>query len=97
VRRHRQEYGFPSTIPAFLDPDHRLVQVVGPRVTPEAAIYSSAGRVYRGRIDDLYIDIGRSRRTARQHDVRDILDALLAGRTVTPTETEAVGCTIASP
>jgi hypothetical protein len=66
-------------------------------VTPEAALYSPAGRVYRGRIDDWYVDVGRSRRQATQHDLRLRIDAALAGRPMTPAETEAVGCFIASP
>ena len=94
VNAHRQAYGLDRTIPAVLDPGQRLVGVVGPRVTPEAAIYSSAGRRYRGRIDDLYIDVGRARRQATRHDVRSALDAALAGQPIPLSETEAVGCFI---
>ena len=94
VKRHRQEYGIDTAIPAILDRDHRLVAAVEPRVTPEAAIYSSAGRLYRGRIDNLYIDVGRARREATQHDLRLALDASLAGRSVTQAETAAIGCVI---
>ena len=101
VSKHRHEYGldagFPAIIPAIIDRHHALVGAVGPRVTPEAAIYSSAGRVYRGRIDDLYIDVGRSRRQATRQDVRLALDAALAGRPVAQPETEAVGCFITTP
>jgi hypothetical protein len=94
VKRHRQEYGIDAAIPAILDRDHRLVAAVGPRVTPEAAIYSAAGRRYRGRIDNWYIDVGRSRREPTQPDLRLALDASLAGRSIERTETEAIGCVI---
>ncbi|MEO8259861.1 MAG: hypothetical protein ABI868_21130 [Acidobacteriota bacterium] len=94
VRRHRQEYGIDPSIPAILDRDHRLVAAVGPRVTPEAAIYSTAGRLYRGRIDNLYIDVGRSRREATRHDLRLALDESLAGRPIAQPETDAIGCVI---
>ena len=94
VKRHRQEYGIDPAIPAILDRDHRLVAAAGPRVTPEAAIYSAAGRLYRGRIDNWYIDVGRSRREATQHDLRLALDATLAGRPIASPETEAIGCVI---
>jgi AhpC/TSA family len=94
VMRHRQEFGFGALVPAIIDRAHALVRAVGPRVTPEAAIYSSAGRAYRGRIDDLYIDIGRSRRTPTRQDLRLALDAALSGRPIAPSETEAVGCFI---
>jgi hypothetical protein len=97
VMRHRQEYGFGAMVPAISDPARALVRAVGPHVTPEAAIYSSAGRVYRGRIDNLYVDVGRSRRAPTRQDLRLALDATLAGKPVTPAETEAVGCFIQTP
>ena len=97
VSAHVREYGLAGAAPAIVDRGHALVRAVGPRVTPEAALYSSAGRVYRGRIDDWYIDVGRSRRQATQHDVRLRIDAALVGRSIAPAETEAVGCFIANP
>jgi hypothetical protein len=97
IAEHRREYGFGAESPAIIDRDHALVRAVHPRVTPEAAIYSSSGRVYRGRIDNLYVDVGRSRRQATRHDVRLALDASLAGRAVAQPETEAIGCFIANP
>jgi hypothetical protein len=97
VSAHVREYGLTQAAPAILDRDHAIVRAVGARVTPEAALYSSTGRVYRGRIDDWYVDVGRSRRQATQHDLRTRIDAALAGRSIAPAETEAVGCFIASP
>jgi hypothetical protein len=97
VKRHRQEYGFGTAVPAVIDRDGSLVRAVGPRVTPEAAVYSAAGRVYKGRIDDLYVDVGRARRMPTRQDLRLALDAALAGRPVAPSETEAVGCFIQKP
>ena len=97
VTAHRREYGLSTAAPAIIDRDRTLVRAVGPRVTPEAALYSSTGRVYRGRIDDWYVDVGRSRRQATQHDLRLRIDAALAGRSIAPAETEAVGCFIAKP
>ena len=97
VSAHRREYGLSAAAPAIIDRDHALVRAVGPRVTPEAALYSSAGRVYRGRIDDWYVDVGRSRRQASQHDLRLRIEAALVGRSIAPAETEAIGCFIANP
>lgn len=95
VRRHRREFGFPDTIPAIID--RALVRAVAPRVTPEAAIYAQRGRLYRGRIDDLYVDVGRSRREPTRHDVRLALDAALGGRPVSMSDTQAIGCAIQQP
>ena len=97
VKRHRREYGFAAAIPAVIDRDRSLVRAVGPRVTPEAAIYTSRGRVYKGRIDDLYVDVGRTRRAPTRRDLRLALDAALAGRSIAPPDTEAVGCFIQTP
>jgi hypothetical protein len=97
VDAHRRAYGLADAGPAIIDRDHALVRAVGPHVTPEAALYSSGGRLYRGRIDDWYVDIGRSRRQPTQHDLRARLEAALAGRSIAPRETEAVGCFIANP
>ena len=97
VRRHRQEYAFGGAIPSILDRVHDVVRAAGARVTPEAVLVSSSGPVYRGRIDDLYVDIGRARRTPTRRDVRLALDAALAGRPIDQPATEAVGCVIQTP
>ena len=51
---------------------------------------------YRGRIDNQYAALGKPRRVVTVHDLRDALDAVLAGRPVANPETEAFGCFIAS-
>ena len=97
VRENLKAFHPQAKIPAVIDAGYQLTTAVGARITPEAAIYTPAGRLYRGRIDDLYISIGKSRREALHHDVRDALDAILAGRAVTTPETDAVGCYIENP
>src|SRR5262249_46874730 len=92
--KHRTAFGYGPAIPAVLDPQHQLVSIVGPRVTPEVAVYRGATRLYRGRIDDRYLDVGRSGGGATRRDVRLALDAALAGQIPSPAETPAVGCYI---
>ena len=94
VTRHRHEYGFTASIPAILDRDRAIVRAVKPQVTPEAALVSSSGPLYRGRIDDLYVDVGRSRRAPTRRDLRLALDAAVAGRPIPQAATDAVGCAI---
>ena len=94
VRANLREYHAGLSTPAVIDAGFRLTDAVGATVTPEAAIYTPAGRAYRGRIDDLYEAIGQSRRTADHPDLRNALDAVLAGRPVTPAVTKAIGCFI---
>jgi len=94
VRANLTEFHSGLSAPAIIDTDFRLTAAVGATVTPEAAVYTPAGRVYRGRIDDLYQAIGEGRRAAEHHDLRDALDAVLAGRPVAVAETKAIGCFI---
>jgi hypothetical protein len=94
IRRHVQEYGYPDI--ARPDRDHALVKTAGATITPEAVVFDAQQRiVYRGRIDDRFVELGRERAAATQHDLRDALTAVLAGRPVSSPRTQAVGCFIA--
>jgi DNA-binding transcriptional LysR family regulator len=95
VRRHLAEYRYANVV-AILDDDRAIAQRAGASVTPQAVVVDAAGRVrYRGRIDDFYAALGRPRRHVTSHDLRDALDAVLAGHAVARPETEALGCYIA--
>jgi hypothetical protein len=94
AKTHRADFAFGPSIPAVIDRTFALASAVDATVTPEATIYTSAGRAYRGRIDNLYADVGQARRAATVHDVRASLDALLAGKPVPAPETEPIGCSI---
>ena len=84
--------------PVLLDPQHRLVKLIKATVAPEAVVVGKHGEVlYRGRINDRYLALGKGRPEATQNDLRDALDAIAAGRPVKKKETEAVGCFIQSP
>jgi hypothetical protein len=91
---HARAYGL-ERYPLVVDRDHRLVRDAGVEIAPEATIVAADERLrYRGRIDDRFVTWGESRRHVRTHDVREALDALLAGKPVARTETPAVGCII---
>lgn len=93
ARKHAKDYGY--RCPALLDPAHRLAKKIGATISPEAVVIGPDGkRMYCGRIDDLYIDLGRQRYEATQHDLREALDAILSGRSVPNPVTKAVGCFI---
>jgi hypothetical protein len=67
-------------------------------VTPTAVVVDAQGTVrYRGRVDNLYAALGKTRQQVTSHDLRDALDAVLAGRPVAHPETEAIGCFITDP
>ena len=91
LREHREEYGHRAR--ALHDRELALAHWAGVEVTPEAVLVDRLGRShYRGRIDDLYTDLGRRRARATRHDLRDALEAWCTQRPVVlPTE-PAVGC-----
>jgi hypothetical protein len=95
IARHLKEYGYPPTI-GVPDPDHALVKTAQATITPEAAILDRDNRlIYRGRIDDRFVELGRERPAATIHDLRNALTAALSGKPVSPATTQAVGCFIA--
>ena len=96
IRRHQRDFGL--QFHALRDPQHELVKATQATVTPEAAVFvaSAAGpsMVYRGRIDDRYVEFGRSRPAPTTRDLRDVLQALASGSAMAPRTTPAVGCFI---
>lgn len=95
IRKHFSEYGYKAPIEAVSDSSHQLARATGATITPEAIIVGKNGKVlYRGRIDNFYAALGKPRRFATEHDLRDALDEVLAGRTVAHPQTQAIGCYI---
>jgi hypothetical protein len=92
AQEHARQYQLKP--PVLLDTRHELVKKAGVTKTPEAAVFSRAGKLlYRGRIDDRYVGLGKRRPEATSHDLRNALEAILAGKPVAPGR-EAVGCFI---
>jgi hypothetical protein len=97
IRAHLDEFGYRG-IPAATDGTGKIATQVNATITPQAVVIDRAGQIrYRGRIDNFYAALGKPRRAATIHDLRDALDAVVTGRTVTHPETTAVGCFIMSP
>jgi len=93
AREHAKQYGF--NCPAMIDRQHALVKALGATVTPEAFVVGADGRiVYRGRIDDLFVGLGRQKHVATTHELRDAVEAVAAGKDPGVTRTKAVGCAI---
>jgi hypothetical protein len=97
IRTHLQEYRYEG-IPAVADRTRAIASRARASVTPQAVVVDRAGAIrYRGRIDNAYADFGKPRQQVTSHELRDALDALLAGRPVPKPETEALGCFIVDP
>ena len=93
ISRHLKQYGY--QLPALRDTKHALVQLSQVEITPEAAVFDSAGHlVYHGRIDNWYEDFGRSRPAPTTHELRDAIQAALNGKAPAVAATQGVGCYI---
>jgi hypothetical protein len=93
IGTHVKSYGYPPI--AERDPQHELVKQAGATITPEAAVFDRNGHlVYLGRIDNRFVEIGRERPAATEHDLRQALTALIAGTPISQARTQAVGCFI---
>jgi cytochrome oxidase Cu insertion factor (SCO1/SenC/PrrC family) len=93
IREHLRQYEYPCT--ALRDPEHSLVAQTGATVTPEAVVFDGDWRIaYRGRINNEYVEVGKSRTSSIRHDLQEAIEATLAGRPVAEPITRAVGCYI---
>jgi thiol-disulfide isomerase/thioredoxin len=96
AKKHAKENGF--TCPVLRDPTHVLVKATGVKMAPEVAVLGADSKVlYRGRIDDLYVDYGKRRPAPTQRDLRDALDAILQGKAVAAPTTKVIGCYLPEP
>jgi peroxiredoxin len=91
VRQQGIEYPF------LIDAGARLAEQLGATRTPEVFVLDQHRIVrYRGRIDDQF-QIGVIRDKAEHQELRDALEALLAGKPVAVASTQPIGCLIGRP
>jgi hypothetical protein len=82
------------TFPMLKDDSQQVARFFSVTRTAEVVVLDSSGKIpYRGRIDDQYSP-GVTRGETTSHDLRDALDALVAGLPVPLPETPPVGCVI---
>jgi len=87
IRAKHRQFNFP-----YLYEGDRtgFSRAYGPTATPHAFVFDSARRLrYVGRVDD-----NERESLVKTRDLRNALDALLAGRDVPVTQTRAFGCSI---
>jgi hypothetical protein len=93
IRTHGEQFHF--VIPALRDVHRNLVKRSHATITPEAAVFDSAGKlVYHGRIDDWYEDFGRSRAAPTTQELDNAIRNTLEGKATVPDHANAVGCYI---
>jgi len=88
VKTHALEHKLSFTI--LKDSGNKIADRLGASVTPEAYFLDAGNKlVYRGRIDN-----AKDASQVNANDLRDALDATLAGKPVAKTTANAFGCTI---
>jgi peroxiredoxin len=95
VVQHTKDYQF--SFPVLLDPHQILAKMTGATTIPSAAVLTPDGTLlYLGRIDNLVEDFNVRRQEPTKFDLREALDAYLAGKPVVHPRTKAFGCAINS-
>ncbi len=93
VVQHTKDYQF--SFPVLFDPHQVLVRMTGATTIPSAAVLTPDGTLlYLGRIDNLVEDFNIRRQVPTKFDLREALDAVLAGKPVPHARTTAFGCAI---
>lgn len=94
VRENLTAFNLPCE--AFRDPPHALVHRCGIHTTPEAVVFLDDRQtmVYRGRIDDRFVDFGVSRAKPTTHDLEQAIQGALAHTSTALVTTRAIGCAV---
>ena len=88
MKAHAADNKFTFTM--LHDVGNKIADSLGAQVTPEAFVLDAENKlVYHGRIDN-----SKNGTNITANDVRDALDAMLAGKPVAKTEVSAFGCSI---
>jgi hypothetical protein len=89
---------FKIEFPVLFDASGGLARVLKPTHTPEAFVIDARGRLaYRGRIDDVYAELGKRRAAPSERTLADAVAAVIAGRAPPRTSAEPVGCLYEGP
>lgn len=93
VAQYAAEYHY--RFPLLIDSKQVLVRLTGATITPQAAVLTGDSKLlYLGRIDNRVEDFGQQRLRATHADLREALDAVLAGKPIPHPFTKSIGCAI---
>jgi peroxiredoxin len=92
---HAKEYQF--SFPVLFDPREILAKMTGATTIPSAAVLTPDGTLlYLGRLDNRVEDFNIRRPEPTRFELREALDAVLAGKPVANPRTKAFGCAISA-
>lgn len=93
ARQHVKDFAI--TVPVAIDHDQSLTKKLKATTTPEVFVLTRDGKTaYRGRIDNSYSTFGKRRPEPTENNLKDALDAVLAGKKIAIPVTKPVGCLI---
>lgn len=88
IKRHISDNKFSFVV--LRDPGNKIADMLNAQHTPEVYFLDASNKlVYHGRIDN-----NRDATMVQANDLRDAIDAVLAGKPVVKTEAAAFGCSI---
>ncbi len=84
---------FEIKFPVLFDASGELAEVLQPTHIPEAFVIGGDGKLaYRGRINDLFVELGKKRTEATRHDLAEAIAAVIASQPAETIRTDPVGC-----
>lgn len=93
VGKHDADFQVPFA--ALLDPHQTLARETGARSTPEVVILGPGGQqLYRGRVDNRFVEPGKTRYQPTENDLDEALGAILQGKAAPHPVTRTIGCAI---
>jgi cytochrome c553 len=94
----KQAADFKLGFPIYRDADAKTADALGATITPEAFVFDTDLKLkYRGRIDDTYVARLKRAAATTRHDLKDAIEATLAGKPVAEATTTAIGCPVERP
>lgn len=78
----------------LVDNDKKLVKNLAASITPEAFVMNKSKLVYQGAIDDWVIELGKTKKQASVHFLRNALQSILANQTPAYSYIKPIGCFI---
>ena len=91
LAEHSKE--FQLHFPIAADKSGAIARKLGVKVTPEAVVFDAKGAIrYQGRIDDQWAKRQTRNAVSATHELKDAIEAILAGKEVAQPKTEAIGC-----
>lgn len=84
---------FDIKFPMLFDANGDLAAQIGPSMVPQAFLFDNKDHLkYQGRINDLFVAVGKINKHPRHNDLIDAMNALANGAEPTTAQTNAVGC-----